>query len=137
MKNNKILYIILASILFVLLGSSIYVNFIAKSSIVVSYVLLVQIIIGVMSAIVTLFLCRDKKNYQVLLIAFLEILFTMGLVTLNTMYGYSNLIDITNYGEYMEYVSMNMNIYIFTIFGLIIGLFSLDQFIKYHNEIKK
>ena len=137
MKNNRILYIILASILFVLLVSSIYVNFIAKNSVAISYVLLVQIIIGIMSAIVTLFLCRDKKNYQVLLIAFLEILFTMGLVTLNTMYGYSNVLDITNYGEYMEYVSMNMNIYIFTIFGLIIGVFSLNQFIKYHNELKK
>ena len=135
MKNNRVLFIVLSAILVILLGSSVYINFMAKNSEVVSYMLLAQIMIGIISAIVTLFLCVGKKNYKVLLIAFLQILFTIGLVTLNTVYGYNNLINSNNYSEYMEYVSMNMNVYLFVIFGLVMGIFTLDQFIKYRNNI--
>jgi len=134
MKGNKVLYIILWIILFVLIGSSVYVDFISKSVKGVSYILLGQILLGVFSAIATLFLCKNKKNYKVLFIAFLEILFVLGLVILNTVYGYKNLLDITNYNEYMEYVSMNINIYLFLAFNLIIGLLSLDLFIKNNNK---
>jgi len=87
MKGNKVLYIILWIILFVLIGSSVYVDFISKSVKGVSYILLGQILLGVFSAIATLFLCKNKKNYKVLFIAFLEILFVLGLVILNTVGG--------------------------------------------------
>lgn len=134
MKNNKILYIILSCILLILLGSSVFVNFIAKDSNLVSYVLLGEIMLGITSAIVTLFLCVGKKSCKVLLISFLQIVFTIGLVILNFVYGYKKLVNFEAYNEYMEYVSMNMNIYLFLIFGAVMGLFSLDQYIRYFNK---
>ena len=137
MKNNKVLYIVLGVILFVLLGSSVYINFIAKDSTFLSYILLVQIMLGVASAIVTLFLCKNKKSHQVLFISFLEVLFSLSIVTLNTIHGYNKVLNVTIYSEYMEYVSMIMNIYIFIIFSVIIGLLSLSQFIKYKLEVKE
>lgn len=131
MKNNKILYIILGAILFVLVGTSVYVNFMVKSSEVVSYILLAQIMIGIASSVVTLFMCEHKKNHIVFTISFLQILFSIVIVILNTVYGYKELLDLNNYNEYMEYVSMNMNVYLFIMFGAFMGLFSLDQYVKY------
>lgn len=134
MKSNKVLYIVLSLILLVLIGSSVYVNFLCENTNVISYVLLGQIIVGIISSMVTLLLCNNKKNHKVLFISFLEILFTLGLVCLNTFYGYKNAVNIANYAEYMEYVSMNMNIYLFVIFAGVIGLLSLDLFIKNHRK---
>ena len=130
MKNNKVLYIVLSSILLILVGSSIYINYIAKNSNVVSYILIAEIMLGIISGILTLFLCVGKKSYKVLLISFLQVLLTIGLVILNTVYGYRELVNLNSYSEYMEYVSMNMNIYLFVIFGFVMGLFTLDQYIK-------
>lgn len=135
MKNNKGLYIILSVILLSLIGSSVYVNFFAKSSKLVSYILLGQIIVGVIAGMFTLFLCRNKKNHEVLFIAFLEILFVIALVTLNTIYGYNNVLNVHNYAEYMEYISMYFNIYVFVVFGGVIGLFSLNQYAKYRCNL--
>lgn len=134
MKNNKILYVILSTILLVLVGSSVYVNFMAKDANLVSYIMIGEIMLGIASSIVTLFMCVGKKSHKVLLISFLQVLFTIGLVTLNTVYGYKELVNLNSYNEYMEYVSMNMNVYLFIIFGVIMGLFTLDQYIKSFNK---
>jgi len=136
MKNNKVLFIILGIVLFLLLGTSVYVNFIAKSSGVVSYVILSQIILGVVATISTLYLCKNKKNHQVMFIAFLEILFSLSLVIFNTVYGYNKVMDINDYSQYMEYTSMNMNIYMYIIFAFVIGVFCLNSYIRYINDKK-
>ena len=134
MKNNKVLYIVLGVILFALAGSSVYVNFIADNAEIVSYVLLSQIMLGIVSAIVTMFLCVGKKTYKVLFISFLQVLFVLALVILNTVYGYKNIVNKIDYGEYMEYVSMNLSICLYIVFTAFIGLFSLRQYIKDIND---
>ncbi len=132
--SKKVLFIVLGVILFLLVGSSIYVNFMAKSGVVVSYLLFAQIVLGLVAVITTLFASNkafiSKKSHEVLLIAFLESLFVLGLVILNTVVGYRDVTNIVNYGEYMEYVSMYMNIYLFLGFSLILGAFSLNFYIK-------
>lgn len=134
MKNNKILGVILSIILLALVGSAVYVNFLAKDSSLVSYILLGEIMLGILSSVITLFLCVGKKSYKVLLISFFQILFTIGVVILNTVYGYAKLIDFNSFNQHMEYISMNMNVYLFIIFGVFMGLFTLDQYIKSFNE---
>lgn len=134
MKSRKTLFILLAVILFLLLGSSVYINFIAKTSSGFTYILLGQMFLGIVSCLMTLFIGLNvflkKKNYELLFISFLEILFVLGLIVLNYVYGYKNVTNMDNYIEYMEYVSMEFNIYIYLIFMCIIGLLTLNLFIK-------
>lgn len=133
--NRKIFYIVLGVILFLLVGSSVYTNFICNNPNVVNYILLVQILLGVVSAIFTLYVgssvLTNKKNYKIMLISLLEVLFTLILVTLNVVYGYKNVINVNVYNEYMEYVSMYTNIYIYGLFAFALSLLTLNSFIDY------
>lgn len=133
--NRKIFYIVLGVILFLLVGSSVYTNFICNNPNVVNYILLVQILLGVVSAIFTLYVgssvLTNKKNYKIMLISLLEVLFTLILVTLNVVYGYKNVINVNVYNEYMEYVSMYTNIYIYGLFAFVLSLLTLNSFIDY------
>ena len=134
MINKKVLFIVLGVIFAILIGTSVYVNFLAKSSNGLTYILIGQILLGIVAAIATLFVgvnsFSNKKNYKLLFIAFLEILFALGLVTLNYVYGYNKIVEFSNYNEYMEYISMEMNLWVFAVFALIIGLLTLNLFIK-------
>ena len=107
------------------------IHFASKNDVVVSYIILGQIILGIVSSIVTMFLCNNKKNHEVIGIAFFEILFSLALVILNTVYGYKNIVDFNNYGMYMEYASMHANVYLFVVFAFLIGIFYLNSYIKY------
>ncbi len=133
--NRKIFYIVLGVILFLLVGSSVYTNFICNNPNIVNYILLVQILLGVVSAIFTLYVgssvLTNKKNYKIMLISLLEVLFTLILVTLNVVYGYKNVINVNVYNEYMEYVSMYTNIYIYGLFAFVLSLLTLNSFIDY------
>lgn len=133
MKNKKILYITLIVDLVLLLGSSIFINFIAKNANLVSYIILGQIFIGILSCIVTLLIGSEtlnKKNYKVMFLSFLEILFVLSLIILNTTYGYRNILNDGVYKDYMIYVSTVINIYIYILFTCIIGLLNLHLFIN-------
>lgn len=134
MNNKKWLIVALSVIALLLLGSSIYIDFIAKSSKGLTYLLIGQIFIGIVASLLTLFLglyaFPKKKNYELLFMAFLELVFVLGLVTLNYVYGYGNAIDKSDYIDYMGYVSMEFNIYIYIIFVAIIGLLNLNSFLK-------
>lgn len=133
--NRKIFYIVLGVILFLLVGSSVYTNFICNNPSVVNYILLAQILLGVVSSIFTLYVgsyvLTNKKNYKIMLISLLEVLFTLILVTLNVVYGYKNVINVNVYNEYMEYVSMYTNIYIYGLFAFVLSLLTLNSFIDY------
>lgn len=133
--NKKTFYIVLGVILFLLVGSSVYTNFICKNSNIINYILLVQILLGVIVSIYTLYVgsnvLTNKKNYKIMLVSLLEVLFTLGLVTLNVVYGYRNAINANVYNEYMEYVSMYINIYIYGLFAFILGILTLNSYVDY------
>ncbi len=133
--NRKAFYIVLGVILFLLVGSSIYTNFICNNPTIVNYILLAQILLGVITSIFTLYvgsnILTNKKSYKIMLISLLEVIFVLLLVTLNVVYGYKNVINANVYNEYMEYVSMYTNIYIYGLFAFILGLLTLNSFITY------
>lgn len=133
--NKKTFYIVLGIILFLLVGSSVYTNFMCKNPNVINYILLAQVLLGVIASIFTLYVrsnvLTNKKNYKIMLISLLEVLFTLGLVTLNIVYGYKNAINTNIYNEYMEYVSMYTNIYIYGLFAFILGILTLNSYVDY------
>lgn len=133
--NKRIFYIVLGSVLFLLLGSSVYINFIAKNPNVINTFLLIQILLGLAVSIFTLYMGSsilvNRKNYEVMLISFLEVLFTLVLVILNIVYGYRNVVSAYEYSYYMEYVSMYMNVYLYGLFAFVMGLLTLNSFITY------
>lgn len=134
MEKKKILYIVLGSLLVLLLGSTIYIDFIAKTSAGLTYLLIGQMFIGIAGTLTTLFLglkaFENKKNYELLLIAFLEVLFVLGVVTINYVFGYGNAVNSVDYFDYMGFVSMEFNILIYVIFTAILGLLTLNAFIN-------
>jgi hypothetical protein len=140
MKNKKQVYIVLGIILGVLLCSSIYVNLIAKTTTGLMAVIIAQMIIGIGAAIFTLFtglkLFEDKKNYELMLIALLELAFTGFLVTLNTTLGYASVVNYNDYIDFMSYVSLQYDIIIYFIFTIIIGVLTLNLFIKERFSVK-
>lgn len=141
MNYKKWLIIALGSVGLLLLGSSIYVDFIAKSSKGLTYLLIGQIFVGIAGSLLTLFLGLNafpkKKNHELLFIAFLELVFVLGLVTLNYVCGYGNVINRSDYIDYMAYVSMEFNIYIYVIFIAVIGLLDLNLYLKEKLSITK
>ena len=141
MNNKKWLIVVFSVAALLLLGSSIYVDFIAKTSSGLTYVLIGQMFVGIVASLLTLFLGLDafpkKKSYQLLLIAFLELVFVLGLVTLNYVYGYGNAINRSDYIDYMGYVSMEFNICIYIVFVAVIGLLNLNAFLKERLNISK
>lgn len=141
MNNKKWLIVVLSIAALLLLVSSIYIDLIAKTSKGLTYVLIGQIFIGIIASLFTLFLGLDafpkKKNYQLLFIAFLELVFILGLVTLNYVYGFGNAINRSDYIDYMGYVSMEFNICIYIIFVAVIGLLNLNAFLKERLNISK
>lgn len=134
MKTKKNLFIILGVIFFLLIGSAIYVNFFAKSIQGLTYILLSQIFLGIISTMVTLFLggrvMNNKKNYEILFLALLQCFFVLGIVTMCYVYGYNTVLDADNYTKYMEYISMNMNINLYMIFTFIFALLNFNLYIK-------
>jgi len=132
-KNKVVLFIMLGALLTLLIVSSIYMDFIAKSSKGFTYILIGQMLVGILASLVTLFIglkvFNNKKNYELLFIGFLEIMFVFGLVLLNYVYGYHNVVNSNNYIEYMEYVSMEFNLFIYLIFVFVIGLLTLNLFV--------
>ena len=134
MKNKKILYIVLGSLLALLVGSSIYIDFITKSSTGLTYLLILEMFIGIAGALTTLFLglkvFENKKNHELLFMAFLEVLFVLGVITLNWIFGYGKVIDAVDYFDYMGYASMEFNIILYGIFTIVMGLLALNAFIN-------
>lgn len=133
MSKKTLLFIILGSLLGLLLVSSIYMNFIATTSKGFTYVMLGQMFIAPVAVLITLFLGSsifiNKKNYELMFIGFLEALFVLGIVILNYVFGYRTSIVYSNYIEYMRYVSMEFNIFIYLLFTIIIGVLTLNLFI--------
>ena len=138
MKNKKILYVILSAILFVILVSSIYINFISKSGKGMDLLIIGNIFLGIGAAITTLFMglkvFDSKKGYQILFIAFLELLLVLAIVCLNYVYGYGKVVNLNNYVDYMRYVSLEFNIYIYCLFIFVIGLLNLNSYISDKKE---
>ena len=134
MKNKKILYIVLGSLLALLVGSSIYIDFIAKSTAGLTYLIIGQMFVGIAGALTTLFLglkaFENKKNHELLFMAFLEILFVLGIITLNWLFGYGKVINAVDYFDYMGYASMEFNIILYGIFTVVMGLLALNAFIN-------
>ncbi len=134
MKSKKILFLVLSIVLFVLIGSSVYISLIAKSSKGIDYLIIGQMFVGIGAAIITLFMglkaFDTKKAYQILFIAFLELLLVFAIVCLNYVYGYGRIVTSNNYIEHMKYISLEFNIYIYLIFIFIIGLLNLNAFIN-------
>ena len=134
MKNKKLLFIILSVILFVLASSSVYINLIAKSSKGMDYLIIGDMFLGIVAAITTLFfglsVFENKKGYQILFIAFLELVLVLATVCLNYVYGYRNIVDSNNYIEHMRYVSLEFNIFIYCVFIFVVGLLNLNAFIN-------
>lgn len=132
-KYKKYLFITLGVFLLILLGTSIFVN-VANSAAGFTYVLIGQIFIGIFSVIATLFLGLyafvKMKNYELMLFSFLESLFVLGILIFNYVYGYGGVVDSNNYIEYMEYVSMEFTIYLYVVFVIVIGLLTLNLFVK-------
>ena len=99
MNNKKWLIVVFSVAALLLLGSSVYIDFIAKTSSGLTYVLIGQMFVGIIASLFTLFLglaaFPKKKNYELLLIAFLELVFVLGLVILNYVYGYGNAINVS------------------------------------------
>lgn len=134
MKNRDKLFLVLGVVLFVLIGSSVYISLIAKFSKGMDYLIIGQMFMGIVAVIFTLFMglkvFDNKKGYEILFIAFLELLFVLGIVCLNYVYGYGRVVDSNNYIEYMRYVSLEFNIYIYLFFVFVIGLLNLNAFIN-------
>lgn len=141
MKNKKILYIVLGSLLALLIGSSIYTTFIAKTSAGFTYLLIGQMFIGIAGALTTLFLglkaFENKKNHELLFMTFLEILLVLGVVTLNWVFGYGKVINPVDYFDYMGYASMEFNIILYGIFTVVMGLLALNAFINEKLSLMK
>ena len=132
-KYKKYLFITLGVFLSIILGTSIYVN-VASSASGFTYILIAQIFVGILSVLATLFLglyaFPKKKNYELMLFSFLESLFVLGILIFNYVYGYGGAVNSNNYIEHMEYISMEFTIYLYVIFVIIIGLLTLDLFVK-------
>lgn len=140
MKGKSLLYIILGAIVVLLVSIGIYINFISKDDVVSSYLVLLSLIIGIIGAVSFLVLgmkyLSNKKDYQIMFVSFLILLFTLGLGILNVIYGYHRVVNLNDYVGYMNYVSTYNNLYIYTFFTSIIGVINLNLFIKYKVSIK-
>lgn len=140
MKKNKIILLVLSLILFVLVGVSVYVNFIAKDIKGMSYVVLGSLVFGVLGSIAVIMLGNkyldNKKDYHVLTVGFLVLLFTLCINILNVVHGYGSLIDYNNYNEYMLYVSSITSVYMYAFFVGVVGLIDFNLYIKYIVEKK-
>lgn len=138
MKGKSLVYILLSFVGLLLIGSSIYVNFIAKSSEILSYIILVGLMVGIFGSISFILLGNkyliDKKDYHILFVGFLILVFTFALSILNVVYGYKGIVNVNDYKEYMLYVSAHTNLYIYGLFTLIIGVLTLNLFIN--NKLK-
>ena len=134
MKQKMWMYIVLGVLLACLFGTSIYIDFISKSDNGLSLLLILQMFLGIIGSLVTLFfglkVFSSKKSYELLLMAFLEVLFVLGIIIINYIYGYGRVVNYENYIEYMEYVSMEFNILLYMLFVGIIGLLTLTSFIN-------
>ena len=134
MKGKNILLIVIGVILLVLLGSSVYINFIANTGDNISYIVLADLIIGILGSISVILLgnkyLTNKKDHQVMFVGFLLLVFTLAISILNVVHGYNSVLEAGNYQKYMVYVSTITNIYIYLFFTLIIGIINLNLFIK-------
>ena len=141
MKKNKIILLVLSVIVLALLGISVYVNFIAKNSSGFSYIILAGLLIGILGSMCMIIFGNkhldNKKDYHVLTIGFLVLVFTLGISILNIVYGYNNLLDFNNYKEYMVYVSTITNTYIYALFTFVVGFIDLNLYIKHVVGEKK
>lgn len=139
MKSKILLFIVLGAILVLLIGSSIYVDFIAESSNGVTYILIAQMFLGILGLLLTLFMglkiFENKKSHELLFIGFLETVFVLSVVIFNYVYGYGTVINQSDYIDYMGYISMEFNIYLYIVFAGIIGLLTLNLFVKYKLSI--
>lgn len=141
MNKKTLLFVILGSLLGLLLVSSIYMNFIAITSKGFTYIMLGQMFIAPVAVLVTLFLGSNvfinKKSHELMFMGFLQTLFILGLVLLNYVFGYRNAINYSDYIEYMRYVSMEFNVFIYLMFAIIIGVFTLNLFIVNKSSFSK
>ena len=133
-KMKIALYTIISILGFILLSASIYMNLIAKSSTGLTILLIAQIFIGIAGCLITLFMglkvYNEKKNFELLCISFLEVLLVLGVVIFNYVNGYGSIVNRNDYIEYMEYVSMEYNIYVYIIFIVVIGILTLNLYLK-------
>lgn len=134
MKRKSLVYILLGVIGLLLIGCSIYINFIAKSSAGLSYIVLFGLMIGIFGSIGFILLgnkyLTDKKDYHIMFSAFLILVFTFALSILNVVYGYKGVVNVNDYKEYMVYVSAHTNLYIYGLFTSVIGVLTLNMFIN-------
>lgn len=133
MNKKSVMFVVLGVLFMLIVGSSIYIDFIAKTTKGFDYIIICQMILGISAVLTTLFmglsLFPKKKNYELLLIAFLESIFVLGVIVLNYVIGYRNLVDVSNYVDHMGYISMEFNIILYFILVMIIGLLDLNLFI--------
>ena len=140
MKSRKWLYGILCGVVLLLLGSSIYINFVTKNSNYLTYLLIGQMFVGIIGFLSILFLGLDglehKKSYELLFIGLLELLFVLGLVILNYVCGYASVVNKYDYTDYMGFVSMEFNIYLYIILLVVIGMLNINLYIteKFKNR---
>lgn len=140
MKGKFLVYILLSFVGLLLIGSSVYVNFIAKSSEALSYIVLAGLMIGIFGSIGFILLgnkcLTEKKDYHIMFVGFLILVFTFALSILNVVYGYKGILNVNDYKEYMLYVSTHTNLYIYGLFTSIIGVLTLNMFINHKTERK-
>jgi len=134
MKNKIVFYGVLIGILVLLLSGSVYIDFIANTSKGMSFLLISQMFVGISGVIFTLFaglkFLNNKKSSELMFISFLEALFVLGLVIFNYTYGYNNAVNDNNYIEYMEYASMEFNVFIYIVFVVVLGLLNLNLYVN-------
>ena len=65
----------------------------------------------------------------------LELLFVLGVVTINYVWGYASVVNKYDYTDYMEFVSMEFNIYLYVILLVVIGLLNMNLYLneKFQN----
>ena len=97
--------------------------------------------LGIGGALIILFMglnaFEKKENYELMFIAFLDVLLVLAVVVLNYVYGYKRVIDYSDYSDYMGYISMEFNIIIYMIFVCVMGLLALNLFIKEKLSLSK
>lgn len=133
--KNKVIIIFLSVLAFLLVGSSLYINLIARKDTGMSYIILIDLLIGIGASIYFIVLgnkyLENKKDYQIMFISLLILVFTLAISIFNVSVGYSNVLNINNYKSYMAYSSANMSLWIYVLYIVIIGIINLNMFIKY------
>lgn len=134
MKEKKGIVIPVAISIIINVISCILICFAFKNPSVSSYFILINMILSI---IVSMYVflkgnkyLQDKKDYEIMFVAFLLLMFTFLSMTLASVAGYKSVAYSTGYVSYMEYTSTLFNLLIYLIFILIIGIFNLNLYIK-------